>query len=44
MNIEKVILNRVKSVKGVKKVFVRSGVRYDFALCEKNDKFSLDFW
>lgn len=33
------LLNRVKEVKGVKKVFVRSGVRYDFALCEKNDKF-----
>lgn len=33
------LLNRVKAVKGVKKVFVRSGVRYDFALCDKNDKF-----
>jgi hypothetical protein len=28
----------VKEVKGVKKVFVRSGVRYDYALCT-NDKF-----
>ncbi len=33
------LLNRIKAIKGVKKVFVRSGVRYDFALCEKNDKF-----
>jgi uncharacterized radical SAM protein YgiQ len=33
------MLNKVKEVKGVKKVFIRSGVRYDFALCEKNDKF-----
>ncbi len=32
------LLNRVKEVKGVKKVFVRSGVRYDYALCT-NDKF-----
>ncbi len=33
------LLNKVKEVKGVKKVFIRSGVRYDFALCEKSDKF-----
>ncbi len=33
------LLKRVKEVKGVKKVFVRSGVRYDFALCDSNDKF-----
>ena len=33
------LLKRVKEVKGVKKVFVRSGVRYDFALCDSNDNF-----
>ncbi len=33
------LLNRIKEIKGVKKVFVRSGVRYDFALCSSNDKF-----
>ncbi len=32
------LLNHIKEVKGVKKVFVRSGVRYDYALCA-NDKF-----
>lgn len=33
------LLNKIKEIKGVKKVFVRSGVRYDFALCSPNDKF-----
>ncbi|MBE6020298.1 MAG: YgiQ family radical SAM protein [Clostridiales bacterium] len=33
------LLNRVKSIKGVKKVFVRSGVRFDYALADKNDDF-----
>ncbi len=33
------LLNKIKEIKGVKKVFIRSGVRFDFALCEKNDKF-----
>ncbi|WP_300279507.1 YgiQ family radical SAM protein [Peptacetobacter sp.] len=33
------LLRKVRSIEGVKKVFVRSGIRYDFVMAEKNDKF-----
>ena len=33
------LLEQVEAVPGVKKVFVRSGIRYDYILCGKNDKF-----
>ncbi len=33
------ILREMRKIKGIKKVFVRSGVRYDYALHDKNDNF-----
>ena len=33
------LLNRVSHINGIKKVFVRSGVRFDYALYDKNDEF-----
>ena len=33
------LLRAVRNVEGVKKVFVRSGIRYDFVMSEKNDRF-----
>ncbi len=33
------LLREVSRVHGVKKVFVRSGVRFDYALCDKSDEF-----
>ena len=33
------ILREIGSIPGVKKVFVRSGVRYDYVMCDKNDEF-----
>ncbi len=33
------LLERVEAVKGVKKVFVRSGIRFDYMLCDKSDDF-----
>ncbi len=33
------LLDRVSAVKGVKKVFVRSGVRFDYAVYDKDDTF-----
>ncbi|MBR6784233.1 MAG: YgiQ family radical SAM protein [Clostridia bacterium] len=33
------LLKAVESVKGVKKVFIRSGLRYDYILADKNNKF-----
>jgi len=33
------LLKRVSAVKGVKKVFVRSGIRFDYMLCDSNDEF-----
>lgn len=33
------LLRRVKAVEGVKKVFVRSGVRYDYAMADKDHTF-----
>ena len=33
------LLKRVEQVKGVKKVFIRSGVRFDYLLADKSDAF-----
>ena len=33
------LLERVEAVKGVKKVFVRSGIRFDYMTCDKSDAF-----
>ena len=33
------LLRKVRSVPGVKKVFIRSGIRYDYMLAEKNGEF-----
>ena len=33
------ILRELRSLKGVKKVFIRSGIRYDYLLCDDNDEF-----
>lgn len=33
------LLRRLRSIKGVKKVFVRSGIRYDYVLYDKDDSF-----
>lgn len=33
------ILRRLRSIKGVKKVFIRSGIRYDYLLEDKDDSF-----
>ena len=33
------LLRKVRAVPGVKKVFVRSGIRFDYLLCEKNSEF-----
>lgn len=33
------ILRRVREIKGVKRVFVRSGLRYDYMMLEKDDRF-----
>lgn len=33
------LLKRVSEVPGVKKVFIRSGIRYDYMLCDKSDEF-----
>ncbi|MCR4943296.1 MAG: YgiQ family radical SAM protein [Clostridium sp.] len=33
------VLKRVRSIKGVKKVFVRSGIRYDYLIHDKNETF-----
>jgi uncharacterized radical SAM protein YgiQ len=36
------LLEKVRSVRGVKRVFVRSGVRYDYALLDKSGQFLSD--
>lgn len=36
------LLRRLRGIPGVKKVFVRSGVRYDYLLCDKNPEFFND--
>lgn len=33
------ILRELRSIKGVKKVFIRSGIRYDYLIEDKNDEF-----
>ena len=33
------LLNRVQEVPGVKKVFIRSGIRYDYMMADKNEDF-----
>lgn len=33
------LLRKLRSVKGVKKVFIRSGIRFDYMLCDKNGEF-----
>lgn len=33
------LLRKIRSINGVKKVFVRSGIRYDYLMAEKNDEF-----
>ena len=33
------LLNRVQAVKGVKKVFIRSGIRFDYMIYDKSDAF-----
>ncbi len=33
------LLRELRSIKGIKKVFVRSGLRYDYMLADSNDKF-----
>lgn len=33
------LLKKIRKLKGIKKVFVRSGVRYDYLLCDKNPEF-----
>ena len=33
------LLRRLRSIPGVKKVFIRSGIRYDYLLAEKDDTF-----
>lgn len=36
------LLRRLREIPGVKKVFVRSGLRYDYMMADKNDKFFLE--
>jgi uncharacterized radical SAM protein YgiQ len=36
------LLGKLRKVKGVKKVFIRSGIRYDYLLCDKNQDFFYD--
>ena len=33
------ILKEVRNIKGIKKVFIRSGIRYDYLMYDKNDEF-----
>lgn len=33
------ILREIRKIPKVKKVFIRSGIRYDYLLCDKNDEF-----
>lgn len=33
------LLRKIRKVPGIKKVFVRSGIRYDYLLCDKNPEF-----
>ena len=33
------LLRKLRSIPGVKKVFIRSGIRFDYLLCDKDDTF-----
>lgn len=33
------LLRKVRKIKGIKKVFIRSGIRYDYLIYDKNDEF-----
>lgn len=33
------LLRRIEALPGVKKVFIRSGIRFDYMLCDKSDEF-----
>jgi uncharacterized radical SAM protein YgiQ len=33
------LLRRLRKIPGIKKIFVRSGIRYDYMLCDKKDDF-----
>ncbi len=33
------LLTKLRQLPGVKKVFIRSGIRYDYLMCDKNDDF-----
>lgn len=33
------LLRKLRALPGVKKVFIRSGIRYDYMLCDKSDEF-----
>lgn len=33
------LLKKLREIEGVKKVFIRSGIRFDYLLCDKNDEF-----
>lgn len=36
------LLRKLRKVEGVKKVFIRSGIRYDYLMCDKNADFFYD--
>ena len=36
------LLRKIRAIPGVKKVFIRSGIRFDYMLCEKNSEFFAD--
>ncbi len=36
------LLKKLRAIKGVKKVFIRSGIRFDYLMQDKNDKFFYD--
>ena len=36
------LLRKIRAIPGVKKVFIRSGIRFDYMLCEKNSEFFSD--
>ena len=36
------ILREMRKIPNIKKVFIRSGIRYDYLLCDKNDSFFKD--
>ncbi len=36
------LLKRVREIPGVKKVFIRSGIRYDYLMLDKNDEFFME--